>query len=255
MTRGRTASPAAALWRLIPGAALLVALVASSSGCVDDHSLFIVQNQVPDNTCTVSTGANALFRPSGLLDVSLGRGYTLYPLVRSTILSSQATNAAQPETNSFMLREFRVKLDISDLPAEATGNLPANVTNFSVPTSGLLAPNTPERATAVKIIPDSLVQNVTIPAQASPIIVATVQAIAVRLGTSSEIEGAEFVYAVELCNGCLVQNVTPCPLDANVDPADVPKYTTNACGLPQDEPLACCGVGSGSLRCLTDNSL
>ena len=74
-----------------------------------------------------------------------------------------------------------------------------------------------------------------------PQLLVKMRAVASRLG--GEIESGEFIYAITLCNGCLVRLVQSCPEDIGT------LVPANACGLPQDEPTTCCQSSAGVYFC------
>ena len=224
------------------GAAAIALAAIALSGCVDERAFYIQQNQVPQAGCELSTD-EAKFNSRGLLDVSVGVGYTLFPLVKLEALSSSGTDQ-QPERNALDMRKFLVSLDMGGVP----GGYPVEQTSFEVLSSGGISPGGAQ-VTEVKIVPDPLaqaLQGVVAPGTEYTI-VARVTAVGVRRGTGSEIESTEFIYPVELCSGCLVPPVTVCP-------DDKAGLTTNECGLPQDKPVVCCTLPGGLLDCLDSSS-
>jgi hypothetical protein len=224
---------------------------AALAGCAEERTFFIVQNQVStasdEGGCSGST-SETTYRPQGVLDVSAGHGYLMFPLLRLDVETS-ATTVEGPERNQFTLRHYRVSLDLGDIP----GSFPAELTSFEHPTSGLLRPGS-SLAGMVKVVPDALAQQLNLPQNARVMITAKLQAVAVRLGTDSELESTTFRYPIELCNGCLVRMANPCPDTVKVEEGTTaPKWESNACGLPQDTPVTCCDE-NGALRCMQGSS-
>ena len=227
---------------LCTGAAAIALVAIALSGCVDERAFYIQQNQVPQAGCQLTTD-EVKFNSRGLLDVSVGVGYTLFPLVKLEALSSKATDQ-EPERNALDMRKFIVSLDMEGVP----GSYPLEQTSFEVLSSGGIVPGGAQ-VTEVKIVPDALaqaLQGVVAPGTAYTL-VAAVTAVGVRRGTGSEIESTEFFYPVELCSGCLVAPVTACP-------ADTTGLPTNECGLPQDDPVTCCTLSTGQITCLDGSS-
>ena len=217
----------------------MLPLLAVLAGCAEERALFVLQNQIPSDECEISAQEGGVFRSRGYLDVSVGQGYLLYPLIRSEITSSTALDP-QPERNSLALRRVKVKLDLSEIP----GSFPSELREFSVATSGVLRPGE-ARAIIVEIFKDELAQRLTIPAGIRPTVIAEIQVVGTRLGTNSEVESSLFHYPIELCSGCLVQRLAECP-----GPDDGTVVFRNACGLPQDEQVTCCNQGSAVI-CLS----
>jgi hypothetical protein len=225
-----------ARWLLI---ALPVLVVFGLMGCVDDDvSFYIQQNQVPGADCEVSTTVDK-FRGSGLLDVSVGLGYYMFPLVVNNMRSSSSEDN-QPERNNLHMRRFTIELD--SVPVGASGA----ETSFEIPVSGLIPPAGGMLAYAgVKVIKDSLAAKLQGAAGsgAEHVIMVSLRAEAERSGETRE--SAEFLFPVTICNGCLV--------DMRTEPPDPEDKTAvgNTCGLPQDEPVTCYTAGSLT-QCLTE---
>lgn len=226
---------------------LLVALPALVAvglmGCIDDDvSFYIQQNQVPKQGCEVSTSTEK-FRGAGLLDVSLGIGYHMFPLVVNNMRSSSAEDQ-QPERNNLHMRRFVIDLDLGSIPVQASGA----ETAFEFPVSGLLPPAGGMLAYAgVPVIKDSLaikLQSASSPG-AEHLIMVSMRAEAERSGETRE--SAAFLYPVNICNGCLV--------DMRTEPPAVDDKTAvgNPCGVPQDSPVTCYKAGS-LIQCLTDDT-
>lgn len=213
-----------------------------TTGCVEERAFYILQNQLPqlsDGVCTASAGEGT-FLAEGVLDISAGQGYWMFPLLKFDILSSND----QVEKNNFTLREFRINLDMSEIP----GEFPAEETSFTRPTSGPLRPQG-TLGTVVKVVPDALVARLNVPIGVKPMIVAKIRAVAVRLATDSEIESTTFRYPITLCNGCLMHGgkINPCPTG---EEETAPTIVTNDCGVPQDSTVFCCSV-DGVVGCLS----
>ena len=111
----------------------ITSLLLFQAGCNDDTSFYIFQNQVPETGCVVTTD-DAIYRSQGVLDVSLGAGYVLFPLLRNDLPTKKPAGdlSERPEPNQLHLREFRVQLDLGSTPNSV---LPDQLT-FSRPTSG-----------------------------------------------------------------------------------------------------------------------
>jgi len=221
-------------------AALLLLFV--TAGCVDERSFVIIQNQVPETGCTIPGNMTDVYRPKGILDLQGQRGYEFFPLIRNDLLPSSGVDD-QPERNLLFLKEFKVSLDLG---VTASRSVPPELTDFDVPTSGLLSPGE-TRSSSVQVIPDLLVPFLTAPKEFRPVVVATVQAVAEHNG--EELESTEFVYPIELCNGCLVVKLSSCP-----GPDDDVTLLPNLCGLPQDEAVSCCDDAARGLVCLASDT-
>jgi hypothetical protein len=135
-------------------ATLLLAFVAMGAGCVEDTAFIIRQNQIPATGCLPSTSSSE-FRSEGVLDVMLGWGYYLFPLLENNLRSTKSADG-QPERNILRLDRYEVVLDMGEIP----GDYPADETAFSEKTSGTLYPADTLAAT-VKVIKDKLAKRLT----------------------------------------------------------------------------------------------
>lgn len=223
---------------LLPFVPLIVAITAATTGCGegDDLSFIIYQNQVPGAGCVVSTTSN-LYRPDGVLDIGLERGYWMFPLLRNDMPATKDTFSRKTDPNALQLRRFEVELDLG-----ASGqDIPTNLLRFTQLTSGILLPGD-QRASRVQVITDELAKRIELPKGARPTVVATVRAVAES--RRGEIRSIPFHYPIRLCDGCLVRRVKSC---------DDAVSTKNVCGLPQDTPLVCCNDDTLGFTCLADS--
>ncbi|HVV49829.1 MAG TPA: hypothetical protein VHO06_09235, partial [Polyangia bacterium] len=69
-----------------------------------------------------------------------------------------------------------------------------------------------------------------------------VQAIGTTVG-GTDVQSDPFDFPVEICVGCLVSNLQPCPYSA------APTNTGNVCNVAQDDPVDCCLDSAGGLVC------
>ena len=228
-------------------AVALTALAVLSSGCVDEARIFYIrQNQVPSSGCKIAT-TTTIYNPMGRLDVSVGQGYWLYPLMENA-LTSTTTGDGEPERNALILKGFEVELDLQGMNNTAGLTIKQEQLKFWLPATGYLGPGG-KLAGSIRVIPDWLAAKMGDPstgpvkAQAPsggwPVIYAIVTAVASKTG--SEVESAIFVYPIEICNGCLVDKRTTCPADPSKDKA----LLSNYCGLPQDQVVTCCPKNKG----------
>ena len=230
--RGRT-SPLIA--SLVVGAALAVSL----AGCVENYGAFYIsQALVADTDCLPpAPGGGGLGLASGLLDVSGRTGYLLFIQIENHMQSSVGTTGV--ELNNLSIREFRVKLDLGNIPLP---NLPENLVKFSQKAAGTIGPTGGKYVTSMSPIGDELASLLAdvIPAATKPTVVAEVRAFGVRAG--SEMETPAFPFPIKLCSGCLIDLRSTCP-------AETEEFFSNVCGLPQDAPVTCCKK-SGWLNCM-----
>lgn len=206
-----------------------VTFVSGFVGCAqDENGFFIQQNQVPTDTCEITTDEK-IYRSEGRLDVAAGKGYYIYPLLRNYYVSTSAKDG-QPEKNNIHLRRYQVELDLSQLAGQYDPQAAAPYVNFTTFTSGMVQPSGGSTASRIKAISDELVKILKIPEGVKPIVFVKLRAYGTR--SDEEVESGEFVYPVTLCNKCFVTMLSAPPA------ADQP-ITSNPCGLPQDGYTTC----------------
>jgi hypothetical protein len=219
---------------------LLVATVWLGSGCVEDGSFYILQNQVPGTGCVIGTSTTT-YRPQGVLDISGRQGYQLFPLMVNDLLSTAAVDK-QPERNRLAVTGYKVKLDMGTFP----GSFPSNLLDFFASGSASITPGGGMTAGQVEVIPTQLVQMLNIPANIQPVVEVEVTVVATKTGV--ETESAAFNYAVKLCNGCLVDFRDTCPSSTDTT------IISNTCGIPQDEAVTCCEDSKKMVLCYKTSS-
>jgi hypothetical protein len=216
--------------------ALLVLSALGLFACDDDIAFYIFQNQVPSDGCFI-TAEDTIHRPEGTLDISLGRGYVLFPLLRNDMparkLAGDISDRADP--HALHLREYEVKLEFVGVqPIDDPSQL-----QFTEPTSGMLLPGG-KRASKVAVIPDDVARKIKLTPGVEAMALAEVTAIADS--EEGRVVSQPFFYSIHLCSGCLVATLSQCS-DA------IAGVQSNVCGLPQDEPLICCNHDELGLIC------
>ena len=207
--------------------ALLVLAALSVTACVDDDRMFYISEALaPDSSCSVSSGGTSLW--GGILDVSIGGyGYYLNPVVVNQMLST--TGDGQPERNVIHMRGFKV-------------DAPSPIADFEIPAAGAIKPNGEAVFAAVEVLRpgDVALLAGSVSGTNQPVLEVKLRAFGDRSG--DDMESAEFIYPITLCNGCLVTMLTACPTAE-----ETTTYTSNPCGLPQDGPVTCCPGTSGTV--------
>jgi hypothetical protein len=229
--------------RIICWGALVLSSGVAVFACSEDRAFYIVQNQVPQKGCVIpADDTSSVYRAEGVLDVSLGSGYRLYPLLRNDlpVKKPQSSMSSAAEPNLLRLLQFDVVLDLGGSGL----SIPPELTAFSRPTSGILFPGGDRKSSSVEIFPDALVSQIKLPAGATPTVLARVTAVA-ESGDGDRVESLPFDYPVTLCNGCLVSVLKTCPTAEELTTLD-----SNVCGRPQDGPLVCCPSSTKTVQCL-----
>ena len=201
----------------------LLALV----GCVDDNvSVFISGNLAPmieETTCAYDPGST-VFLSQGKLDVAFGGSYSVNPLINNQLQRRGVSGRA--ETNGIQLTRAEVTLEgLDGLPVDF-GGLP---NPFSVPTSVYIPPaSSPEApgtaAGTIVVMPTDYTLSLPIAAGSTTTITAAVRLVGRTLG-DIDIETGEWIFPIEVCNGCL--------LVCDIGPEDEPV----ACNAGQDFPI------------------
>jgi hypothetical protein len=215
----------------------IVALFAATllMGCVGNNtqSLVIMQNNVPDTSsgaCVAPGEASALFRQSGLLDVSLigGAGtsdqvvgYLMFPVVANNLHATAQGQSITIDPAAFNIQLKRVDVEVSDA---SSGR--ALMPKFSVPVFKVVEGGA-STGLIVDVMPAGAVANL----GDATMVIAKLAVIGERDG--SDIRSNTMEYAIEVCDGCLLVDEGPC--------ADISATgTINECNIAQDETAVCC---------------
>lgn len=228
-------------------AALLLFTVAvgAGAGCANNNStMSILQMEAlsTSNMCvaTASVGMAGLSR--GTLDVSLvtTQGYIAVPLIRNNLLSSASTGGSSFEFNAITITGANVALEKADGSALT---LPTGQQSFFYPASGIRLDPQATGAIFVEVLRNDVAKALAslIPANGVFTLIASVRPVGMK--GSSEVVGEAMPFPIDLCQGCLVGIVPPCPL---------PKGTllTNTCFPQQDFKQTCCNQ-NGTVLCGT----
>jgi hypothetical protein len=244
-------------WRLGRRAALLAAASALVAGCsgTPPGAFIIVQNQVPNSDCSIPAGLGQVYRGEGVLDVRLisqqKTGYELFPVMQNNFPAP--TGGQTVDANRIALSGFNVDVEV---PSDATGDI-ADLINgyrgdgaapgdhqkvqFGTLTSGSVASGGGFTSSAVEVFPVALAIDVLNKHVLSPTDTFTVLASVRGLGKtlSSSVTSDSFTYPITLCDGCLMDDLGPCPVAASAG---------NQCYLGQDSSTGCC-TQNGQLFC------
>ena len=224
---------------LIISAALASALgFMGAPGCTsEDATVVILQNQAPTMGCMVSSSSSDAYVPRGFIDAQANAGYFFTPLLRNFATS---TSTAGEGRRIAFLEGAEIRLDfpaglLSD--AELSDLSSRNLVEFSQPFSAAVSPNGGLTSVVFELIPVPVLQALRGPLPEDGTLAsiqATVQVFG-KLGGSS-ITTQEFVYWVDVCDGCAKNQLGDCAL---VDPsADI--RTGGVCNLLQDGFVDCC---------------
>jgi hypothetical protein len=235
----------------LSAAAILGAALFLGSCGTPPGQFIIIQDQVPQNGCVVPADLSAIYRDSGDLDLSLVNnsaetGYLFFPLMQNN--APAATSGI--DANRIALSEFQVDLSVADdapplIVSLFRNGTVANLTKFSVPTSGSVASGGGNTSGSVNAVPAELArrmlgQNALVAPGDFFYLTATVRAQGKTL--TKTVTSDAFNFPIRVCNGCLATDLGICPL------AQAGTNSGNACNVAQDETVDCCELGT-SLVC------
>ena len=219
-------------------------LAAGTFGCAtNDLSLSILQMQAviaPGCMAMAGTSTATAGRSRGILDVSLVSlsGYIGTPVVRNN-LQSRAAGTGAVELNSIQLTGLDVALQ---LPPAAAGKLTAAETDYFVAAAGGRLDPAGTSAFFAEILPAGIAKKLrsSIPTGGLLTVVADIRPVGLHGG--DQLVGGPLLYPIDLCDNCLVSNIT-CPFPAGVTVA------AGGCFAWQDDPTQCCTDSTGKVFC------
>jgi hypothetical protein len=234
--------------RMSIGAALLVFGMTACSQ--DEDRFFVLHNQAASEGCLISADRDRPYVGQGTLDLALvgprtPYGYLLHPLLQNDLEKLSEPGVAEP--NRLALRGFEVRVSlgagapakIQQLFAELQSSDEGRaLLGYDVPWSGAVEPGGGLAASSVNAIPGELARRIRATEELSKVSHVTLftKVRAKADGAGRSVESKEFVFPVELCLGCLVGNVAPCPA--------APVNKGNACNVAQDATVDCCTNGA-----------
>jgi hypothetical protein len=239
-------------------AALLTATASTfTAGCsgTPPGEFIVIQNQVPNDDCSIPAGLGQVYRGEGTLDVRLigggPSGYLLFPVLQNNFPGPSGGQTV--DANRIALSGFNVDVDVPD---DATGPIADHIrgyrsldpsdpnhskVQYSTLTSGSVAAGNGDTSSAVEVFPAVLAGEIRDMGVLSPTIdfwaVARVRALGSTL--TSSVVSDSFTYPIRLCDGCLMADQGACPVSA---------ASGNHCYIGQDDPTGCCEQ-AGQLIC------
>jgi hypothetical protein len=242
----------------VASAVALVALV-PVAGCsgTPPGEFIILQNQVPNDDCSIPAGLSSVYRSTGTLDVSLiqfnieSPGYFLFPVMQNNFPPPAGQTL---DANRIALSSFNVDVDVpavapaADDPTHAIWQMISDARASADPkvlglvqynklTSGSVSSGGGFTSSAVEVFPTELAAEI-----ASMKILTRTQTftalVRVRaLGDTlvNPVTSDSFTFPIELCDGCLMASVGVCPVAAP---------SGNLCYMGQDDATGCCVLNS-----------
>lgn len=256
-TKGRTGTRAkgrAAIWRggmgQWCGYGLVVALAGLSLAACGGPTgqFYVLHNQVPTAGCVIPADKGALYQGEGVLDVrvptSSDAAYLLFPLLEND-LPAEGQSGVEP--NRIALSSFQVDVHFIDGSAEvgaffaglAGDPATAALLRYQTPWSGSVVPGGGTTAATTSAFPAAaarLLRDSNLLRDGSYARVeAKVRAVGSKL--DGHITSDTFTYPIRICDGCLINSITACPVTG-------PVLKGGICNVGQDTPVDCCTEGA-----------
>lgn len=216
--------------------------LAGLGACVDTGvgaPLRILGNVAPADGCVVDSGSMT-FQDDGVIDASSPFGYVFTPSVRNDLTAAEG-EPISPKT--IYITHARVQLafydpDFEDITSDES------LLDFRVPIGGSIEPNGGRGGFSFEITPPELLQlieaRLPAPTMDNPFprtaIDAQIQIFGTRGGGGGEEDSNVFRYPIEVCIGCLENDMGACMSL----PAGFQARTGGACNVLQDGVVDCC---------------
>jgi hypothetical protein len=240
--------------RLLALAAVTAPLVLLASCGRVPGQFEILNDQLPlaaGSGCSIPVNPN-MYRGQGILDLSIVRAdfptaYYVFPLLENNL---PASTSGSLDPNEIQLSGFNI--DVAPLGntqpqavLDAFSSVPSYDVHYQVPWSGGIGSGGGQLSAFAAAFPvplaEALLASGAIASGPSLDVDLTVQAIGTT-NSGQDMTSDPFHFPVQVCDGCLVANVGPCPF------AMPPPNPGNACNPAQDDPVDCC-TSNGSLIC------
>jgi hypothetical protein len=215
----------------------------------------ILNDQVPSSAgggCSVPLNPT-VYQGVGTLDLSVvrsdfGSAYFVFPLIENNLPSSSGSTL---DPNEIQLSGFQVDIKWIDAPPAPSiqkvfsDNAGGALMHYQIPWSGGISSGGGQLSASVAAFPVGLAQALVAAGGIGTDPSLTVELQIQALGTTnagSSMQSDPFKFPVQVCSGCLVQHVAPCPFTA------APANPGNSCNPAQDLPVDCC-TDNGALIC------
>jgi len=242
------------LFRRSLGGPLFLVWIAVNAGCTDEETGLFIQGNVfrepPDCVAEAESGTTLI--GVGYLDVGLKLDYQASLLVGNQLTPRGDKQSLRTETMVTVIEGAEVRL-LND-----TGQL---VTEFTVPASGTISPDSSEDPgfgiINATLIPETAGADLALELETRGQVrtrVAEVRVFGQTIG-GVEVESASIRYVIRVCEGCLVGfppdalNGTSCTFGGDEEPDEVP------CNPGQDGVLDCRLCAATNPYCQTTEDL
>jgi hypothetical protein len=214
-------------------------------GCVADQAdapVFVMFNQAPTSGCTVTPSETNAGLVRGHIDAQSQYGYILTPLVKNIAETTDYIDSVQRYA---FVEGVDVSLALDDGLFNAQEQTALeDLTKFSDRFSAVVYPDGGLSAFSLEIVPAELLYAMSLKLteknQTYSLIKATVSVFGTLGG--GHFESTKFSYWVDVCNGCVINDVGPCD--------SIPQGTAISsggyCSPAQDTArVDCCSDGTG----------
>jgi hypothetical protein len=202
-----------------------------------DETVMILVNQEPGVGCVLDAEEGGTAITAGIIDARSSSGYLFSPLVKNY---ATAVDADEERRHQAFVQGARVTIHFNDESLE--GEFEESLTRFQVPFSGIVMPGGTAQFT-FEIVPIEIIDAIgeSLP-EAMPGEAVQTELLLVDVQMFGEINNGSFEtqsyrYPVEICNGCLVQDLGAC---SNLSSSFTTSNTGGHCNLAQDRALDCC---------------
>lgn len=216
------------------GAAAIAASACTSEG---GAGFFIVQNQDPDEGCTIPTDVGSGFLSSGIIDSNASSGYLFTPVVQSLFSPSETGDV-----------DHVIFVQGADVALEFPGGDFSNRSAVRQMFSGAIFPGS-TTSFGFEIVPADLLGE--IGGTLGPGQRTNVRAEINMFGNADgePVDAEPYWYNVEVCNGCLMEVLESCDI-----PDGYTIRTGGACQMLQDGVVTCCMDDTLGLLCPAPDS-
>lgn len=241
------------LRRSLPLVAAMLPLLLAACGRVPGQ-FEILNNQIPTSSgsgCVVPLSPN-VYQGVGHLDLSIvqsdfGSAYFFFPLIENNLPGSSGSI----DPNEIQLSGFQVDIKWIDAPPPQSiqdvfnSNAGGPLVHYQIPWSGGISSGGGRLSASVAAFPVGLAEKLVAAGGIGADPSLTVELQIQVLGTTNSgtsMQSDPFKFPVEVCSGCLVASVAPCPF------MTAPTHLGNACNPAQDDDVDCC-TENGALVC------
>lgn len=214
---------------------LLVLILALAGACVADNAdspVAVLYNQQPGADCTISSADTGAAIIRGTMDIQSPVGYLLTPVVKNFAQTSEYIDVDQR----------MAYLEGGVIRVAAGGQ---TLADYTTAFGAVVEPDGGTAGLLFELIPPALLQGLAgqLPNPQARVTLETTTQLFGILGGST-LDTKEFPYSIDVCNGCMVNNVGPCATFTGEVNNEGGK-----CNPLQDAPLVDCCTQDGELVC------